>query len=283
MMNGLRTERMDTSVTTGSRHRRRQPYTSALPTWGSTGRKARRRPRGVSCSRASRASMSTRRFTAFSRASSSGGVSARRRKRATPPRPWAARSRTRTCRQSCSSEVRTISGSWYSSSSRSFERGKRCQHLPGLTRPARPRRCVALARETHAGSSAPILFSASYVFSLWRPLSITKTTSSMVMLLSAMFVEMTILRMPSGGGLNTSFWLAVGIWECSGKSRHWPASGRACSASCTLEISPQPVRKMSMAPSAGSVRWMCATSSWMSSRGSSSSSNAATERTVASE
>jgi hypothetical protein len=43
-----------------------------------------------------------------------------------------------TCRHMPARGVRRISGSWKGMSSSNFWRGKRCQHLPGCTRPARP-------------------------------------------------------------------------------------------------------------------------------------------------
>ena len=48
----------------------------------------------------------------------------------------------------------------------------------------------------------------------------THTTSSMVMLVSAMLVAMTILRTPGGGLLNTSCWLADGIMLWRGMMRY---------------------------------------------------------------
>ena len=51
--------------------------------------------------------------------------------------------------------------------------------MPRRTRPARPRRCRAEARETWVSTNMGILFWSSYWFSLTLPASITYTTSSM--------------------------------------------------------------------------------------------------------
>ena len=54
-----------------------------------------------------------------------------------------------TWRHSASSGTRSTSGLWYSSRSSANRRLEYTrQHTPGCTRPARPRRCLAAARET---------------------------------------------------------------------------------------------------------------------------------------
>lgn len=58
------------------------------------------------------------------------------------------------------------------------------KHTPGRTRPARPRRCLAAACDTHVSVRREMLFSASYADSLTRSESMTTVTSSIVMLVS---------------------------------------------------------------------------------------------------
>ena len=101
---------------------------------------------------------------------------------------------------------------------------------PAFTRPARPRLCLALALDTQVSTRVAILLRLSKRFSFNLPASMlwrrqcdgesyikqrgpfnhsatthTNTTSSMVILVSAMLVEITILRTPSGGLLKMAF------------------------------------------------------------------------------
>eukprot|EP00966_Prymnesium_polylepis_P258542 5971898-Prymnesium_polylepis.2 len=75
-----------------------------------------------------------------------------------PPRRAGATPRERTERAHWPSGVRTISGCAYAASSASLHEGKRCQHLPARTRPARPRRwwadCRAQIRARDASCDA---------------------------------------------------------------------------------------------------------------------------------
>lgn len=59
--------------------------------------------------------------------------------------------------------------------------------------------CRAEALEIHVGSKHGVLFNASYDVSFAFPQSTTKTTSFIVILVSAIFVARTIFRTPSGG------------------------------------------------------------------------------------
>ena len=59
--------------------------------------------------------------------------------------------------------------------------------------------------------------SGSYRVSFIRPLSITNEQSSMVMLVSAMFVETTTLRIPRGARLNMRDWSRLVSDPCSGR------------------------------------------------------------------
>lgn len=61
------------------------------------------------------------------------------------------------------------------------------------------RTCLAETFEIQEGSKQGVLFSASYDASLAFPQSITKTMSSIVMLVSAMLVARTIFLIPSSG------------------------------------------------------------------------------------
>ncbi len=60
------------------------------------------------------------------------------------------------------------------------ERLTKWKQMPGRTRPARPRRCLAFARETHSGLSVDKLDSTSKFVILILPQSTTYTTSSIV-------------------------------------------------------------------------------------------------------
>ena len=78
---------------------------------------------------------------------------------------------------------------------------------------------------------------ASNVFSFVLPASTTYTTSSMVRLVSAMFVERMIFRQPAGGLRNTRRCSPIGMAECSGSNTHreeLPSRGcpRASSSTC---------------------------------------------------
>mmetsp|Transcript_29554 Transcript_29554/g.86425 ORF Transcript_29554/g.86425 Transcript_29554/m.86425 type:complete len:278 (-) Transcript_29554:749-1582(-) len=166
-----------------------------------------------------------------------------------PPRRAGATPRERTERAHWPSGVRTISGCAYAASSASLHEGKRCQHLPARTRPARPRRWWADARETHAGSKHATLAWASYVFSLCLPESITKATSSMVIEDSAMLVAMITLRCPAGGRSKTARCCALGTAPWSACSCRRDDAPDAESAACTLLMSSQPGTNTSTAPS----------------------------------
>ena len=99
---------------------------------------------------------------------------------------------------SCSSATRRTSGSVCASSDAS--EGKRCMQRPQPVRPARPRRCLAAAREINTSSSEAMRRSGSYLSSLTRPESMTKPTSSMVIDVSATLVARTTLITPPAAG-----------------------------------------------------------------------------------
>lgn len=94
----------------------------------------------------------------------------------------------------------------------------KCMHTPGITRPARPFRCIALARDTHTSSSDSIFRLESKRFSFINPQSITKTQSSIVTEVSAMLVVRTIFRLPGGAGRNTAVCSSLESDEWSGTS-----------------------------------------------------------------
>lgn len=64
----------------------------------------------------------------------------------------------------------------------------------------------AAAFEIHDGIKQGVLFSASYDVSFAFPQSTTKTTSLMVILVSAILVARTIFRTPSSGLSNINLW-----------------------------------------------------------------------------
>mmetsp|Transcript_16549 Transcript_16549/g.32981 ORF Transcript_16549/g.32981 Transcript_16549/m.32981 type:complete len:296 (-) Transcript_16549:230-1117(-) len=93
----------------------------------------------------------------------------------------------------------------------------RLKQTPALHLPALPARCCSDAREIHCALSVAVLRCGSYPFSLALALSMTKDMSSMVTLVSAMFVLRTILRAPLGGRRNTSLCSLAGTPECRGR------------------------------------------------------------------
>ena len=83
---------------------------------------------------------------------------------------------------SCSSGTRCISGAWLASRRTSnVWRVNRWKQTPGCTRPARPRRCLALDTDTGTSSRDSRRRVGSYRVSFMRPQSTTKPQSSTVM------------------------------------------------------------------------------------------------------
>ena len=95
---------------------------------------------------------------------------------------------------------------------------------PGRQRPARPRRCCALAREMGSASSAARLDCALYVVILFSPESITNTTSSTVIEVSAMFVLTMIFLAPSLGGKKMRRCSAGGCASAGGEAPSAPSA-----------------------------------------------------------
>ena len=126
-----------------------------------------------------------------------------------------------------------------------------------------------------------IRLDGSYWVSLTRPLSMTNTTSSMVMDVSAMFVAMTTLRTPGGGLLNVRRCSSEDRVECSGISmnRFSTSSSDDARRSCKPLISAMPGRKIKIAPSSYSSAMSC-TSISMSSMFIFSSSTVCKHRRV---
>mmetsp|Transcript_24687 Transcript_24687/g.65242 ORF Transcript_24687/g.65242 Transcript_24687/m.65242 type:complete len:200 (-) Transcript_24687:170-769(-) len=119
-----------------------------------------------------------------------------------------------------SSGTREISGGWkLSMTSSCVKLVIRWKATPGRVRPARPRRCLALARETRTSSSDSMRFAGSKRFSFMRPQSMTKLTSSTVMAVSAMFVAMTIFRTPGGARSKTRRCSSGGSMPCRGSTQ----------------------------------------------------------------
>lgn len=85
----------------------------------------------------------------------------------------------------------------------------------------------------------------------------TKTTSSMVIAVSAMLVESIIFRTPGGGRLKTFFCSADGIMECRERMTNFLGSlkyGQASSLSLVWFMSSHPGRKTRTAPSTESTQ-----------------------------
>ena len=178
----------------------------------------------------------------------SGGFTALPKNSRTAPR-----SRTLICSTISSSGTRSISGSVYARSFSAVCDEKRWYAVPARTRPARPRRCFALAMDTNVSTSAAIRFPLSYRFSFTRPESTTHTASVIVMEVSAMLVEITILRTPGGGISNTRRCSSVVRVEWHGKTRHRSGSPNVerseMSISYSVVISRMPGIKTRIAPS----------------------------------
>mmetsp|Transcript_15606 Transcript_15606/g.56059 ORF Transcript_15606/g.56059 Transcript_15606/m.56059 type:complete len:204 (+) Transcript_15606:742-1353(+) len=119
--------------------------------------------------------------------------------------------------------------------------------MPGRTRPARPRRCFAAAWETITSSSELIRRSASYRSSFTRPVSMTHVTSSIVMDVSATFVDRTTLHTPGGGRKKTLRWSSGGRLPCRGRIQSGSRTNRPRRASAPP---PPPCRRLASIPSA---------------------------------
>mmetsp|Transcript_21181 Transcript_21181/g.58793 ORF Transcript_21181/g.58793 Transcript_21181/m.58793 type:complete len:268 (-) Transcript_21181:3009-3812(-) len=240
----------------GSRQRSTTEWISIFPMCTSSGSCARCFPSGVSRSSWSSACMLCRTPMAWVRALESGGVSARARSDARLPAPVSPERMLRTCMQRLCRGTRRISGAWCSLIRRHVLRLKVRKHAPRWTRPALPRRCFAAAWLTQVSLRWHIPMAASKPISLTRPQSMTQVTSSMVMEVSATFVESTTLRTFLDGRSNTRDCWLVGRAPCSGSTISWlPKELQAfCTASlsarvrCRREISGAPGRKMRMQP-----------------------------------
>ena len=148
--------------------------------------------------------------------------------------------------------MRLISGAWAASHTASWAwRVIKWKATPGWHRPARPRRCLALARLTVTSSSDSMRRCGSKRFSFMRPVSMTYPQSSTVTAVSAMFVESTTLRTPGGGRSKTLRCSSGGRSECRGRTQlRWgscPNSRVPSSSSCRVWISLNPGRKTSTA------------------------------------
>mmetsp|Transcript_3429 Transcript_3429/g.6777 ORF Transcript_3429/g.6777 Transcript_3429/m.6777 type:complete len:216 (+) Transcript_3429:69-716(+) len=195
------------------------PRRMSLPMRTSTGSAERCTPSGVSDSTPSSpttsASKSTSSVTARCTAAGSGGSGSLAHTSAAVPGYLSALMRS----TSCSSGTRCTSGGWLGSATTSWRcRVMRWKAAPSLQRPARPLRCFALARVTTTSSRLDMRRCGSYLSSFIRPQSITKPTSSIVMAVSAMLVDNTILRIPGGGLTNTRRWSSGGTVLCSGST-----------------------------------------------------------------
>ena len=162
-------------------------------------------------------------------------------------------------RHKASRGVRKISGVVKSASFASCALEYRWKQYPSRTRPARPRRCLLLARLHHAVTRLDMRLAGSYWVSRTRPPSMTKTTSSMVIEVSAMFVAMTTLRTPGGGLLKVRRCSSEDSVECSGMSmnRFSASSSDDARRSCRPRISAMPGRNIKIAPSSYSSAMSC--------------------------
>mmetsp|Transcript_29918 Transcript_29918/g.97480 ORF Transcript_29918/g.97480 Transcript_29918/m.97480 type:complete len:277 (+) Transcript_29918:832-1662(+) len=259
-MKGERKPNEAAIVSTGSSTPNMAPYSSILPSRTSTGSSARCVPSTVSSSVSSSACRSLSDLIAEATETGGGGSIASASRGSTSP------TRRRLMdRHSCSRGTRNISGVPKSDMVASCIELKRWKQYPSRTRPARPRRCRALARLTHVVTSEDNRPFGSYCVSRTRPVSMTNTTSSMVMEVSAMLVDKTTLRTPSGGVANARCCSSLESVECTGVTMKFSASAPLLNASLRVRISAIPGRKTRIAPSSYSAA-MCRTSISMSSK-----------------
>mmetsp|Transcript_12665 Transcript_12665/g.47365 ORF Transcript_12665/g.47365 Transcript_12665/m.47365 type:complete len:384 (-) Transcript_12665:1501-2652(-) len=235
---------------------RAHPYTTSFPSRASVGSCDSNFPSGVKCSSScASAPMHRKSSTALRTERSSGGSGRRAHTCSADPGRDSALTRITSC---CSPTLRT-SGSVYLLRGASL--GNRWNAIPGRTRPARPRRCFAAAALTGTSSKDDISRSASYRSSLTRPVSITQTTSSIVIEVSATLVDNTTLTLPGGGRWKTRRWSSGGNAPCRGKIQSGSNTGPPpappdrpplCDAAATrvsrrLSISLVPGRKIKIA------------------------------------
>mmetsp|Transcript_2589 Transcript_2589/g.7891 ORF Transcript_2589/g.7891 Transcript_2589/m.7891 type:complete len:210 (-) Transcript_2589:664-1293(-) len=193
------------------RHPRIVPSRSSLPMRQSTGSPARWSPSGVRVSSAVMAPMFVSALTAASIAWECGGSTILPRNSLQSP-SWS----FLMCRQTSSRGTRIISGTGCFFILPALSLVKREKHTPGCTRPARPFLCFALAAEIQPSMSMPRPLEASYCLSLTCPESTTKTMSSIVMEVSAMFVARTNFLIPLGGFLKTPLCSSGEMFEWRG-------------------------------------------------------------------
>ena len=255
IMNGDREPSSEASVSASSVMPSAHPKTTNFPSRASVGSWLRSLPSGVKCSSScAKAPMHRRSSTALCTAAGSGGSGRRAHTCSAEPGRLSALTRM----TSCCRPTRRTSGSVYRFRGASL--GKRWNAIPGRTRPARPRRCFAAAALTATSSSEDMSRSASYRSSLTRPVSMTHTTSSMVMEVSATLVDSTTFTFPGGGRWNTLRWSSGGSAPCRGSTHSgssagapvWPARAALCDATATrlsrrLSISLVPGRKIKIA------------------------------------
>mmetsp|Transcript_140971 Transcript_140971/g.450771 ORF Transcript_140971/g.450771 Transcript_140971/m.450771 type:complete len:346 (-) Transcript_140971:1491-2528(-) len=253
-------------VMMGWKQRNKPPSSSIFPNIGWTWILASFSPNGVKVApeASETAPKLYSKLTACCTISWGGGLTASLRKSAGGPRCKEA-----TSKQSSSRGARNISGSSYSCMASHCRELYRRNHLPGRHRPERPLRWKPLAFEYHTVLSAETLESLLKNVLRDRPGSMTKTTSSTVMDVSARMVAMITLRFPVGGGWKIACCSAVGILECNGCTCNSRLTLLPWSLSIVLRISPQPGMKMRMAPSSPEA-WIISTMACTKSKSNSS-------------
>lgn len=85
------------------------------------------------------------------------------------------------------------------------------------------------------------LWHATHLFSLAFPESMTKVTSGIVMPVSAMFVAMTIFRVPDGGTVKAADWSDDDSTEWRAIIRYLQATNVMIFIACRIRRSRQPV------------------------------------------
>ena len=130
-----------------------------------------------------------------------------------------------------SASCSTIGRGSHTSSSGGSKPGRRCsspgdqsrRQRPGPNRPARPRRCSALARLAGRVTSRSRPVAGSKRLRRLRPASITSVTPAIVSELSAIEVASTTLPPAVGAGAIAWPWWARESWPCSGvQATCWP-------------------------------------------------------------
>ncbi len=210
------------------------------PSRGCTGSAAIARPCAVIVPRVSSASSSARSSRACANAAGVGESSHRSSDGSVIPAM--ARSSANGVRSALA-----ISGRAWSSNCASSPSAQSRKQTPGATRPARPRRWSADARDTRTVSRRIMPERGEKRGTRDSPQSMTTRMPSIVRLVSAIDVASTIFRRPRGSGSIARSWASCGMEPNSGATIV-SVSSPSASIDSTRRISAAPGRKTSRSP-----------------------------------